>query len=161
MESNMESKCKKKHDIRVSKKGSSNRKRTHFPKGVKHKHLEKRASSPIPSTSTHDIDECIGPAPPRKIFRYDKQFFADLVVETPANELSTPGADGNNGDAMLLRPLSTGEEDNSEDEPVNIRKTGTGEYNADTGNLILEKSRLMNAINSFILKHESVECKDD
>ena len=149
-------KCKR-HDINVSKKGSRLKKRTYFPKGVKHEHLMKHASSPTPSTSTCDnksID------PPRPIVRYKRQFYDDLVVETAANQLSTPGADGKDGDAMILRPLDTEEEDASENEPVNIRKTGTGEYNAEAGNLILEKSRLMKGINTFIQKHGSVECEN-
>ena len=141
------------HDI--SKKGITKRRRTCFPKGVKHDHQQNNASKDTtlhPSTTNSESK-----SPTKKIVRYEKNFFRDLAVKTHANELSIPGADGVDGDAMLLRPLH-GEEDELI-EPKNKRKTGTGEYNTTTGNLIVEKSKLMDGINNFISMHTSVKCE--
>ena len=96
------------------------------------------------------------------IIRYHRSYLSDIAVKTPANELSTPGADGMDGEAMILRPIrESPEEQPVQGKPETKRKTGTGEYNMSEGNLLVEKSRLMAGLNLLIKKHSvESECND-
>ena len=72
------------------------------------------------------------------------------------------GADGVDGEAMILRPVPESTEEASlQDDSKNTRKTGTGEHNIVEGNMLIEKSRLLAGINSFFKKHsEESVCAD-
>ena len=81
------------------------------------------------------------------IKRHYQSFFNDIVKKTPSNEIGTPGADGVDGSAMILRPkpddpIPADDTDNHEKRP-----TGTGEYNLEAGNIVIEKSRYEKLLN--------------
>lgn len=95
-----------------------------------------------------------------RIIRYSQSFFKDIVKETPSNELGIPGADGIDGSAKLLRPKpdeSMVMDVDPEGDPE--RKLGTGEFNMDSGNILVEKSRYETLINTFIVEHSYSDCQ--
>ena len=126
-------------------KGYKARKKTMFPKG-----RMTRFYGPQPEPKDEEPEDC----EPLPIKRYKKSFLSDVAFKSPSNDLSTPGANGVDGNAMILRPIPDDEDKDILVGPCNDRASGTGEHNMDTGYMLLEKSRLLGGINSFITAHQ-------
>ena len=90
----------------------------------------------------------------RPIQRHNIDYFNDLVINSPSNELSIPGADGTDGTALLLRPKPNPE--NNQEEIAHEEETSSalGEYNIQEGNILVEKSMLLGLINTFTRQHQ-------
>ena len=90
----------------------------------------------------------------RPIQRHHADYFKDLVINTPANELSIPGADGIDGSAIVLRPkpLPTSNPDEIVPETEGP-SLPLGEYNIGKGNILVEKSMLLDLFNTFTSEH--------
>ena len=150
----------RKGNIRSNLSGYQKKKATFFAKGVCTR-FDKRTDSNVTNgvSATEFQDSAVSS---KRIIRYHSSYLADLAVKTPANEFSTPGADGVDGEAMILRPVPESTEEASlQDDSINTRKTGTGEHNIVEGNMLIEKSRLLAGINSFFKKHsEESVCAD-
>ena len=133
--------AKKAPRVDIQCKGNKGRRKTFFPKGQ-----ATRYYGPWPEQKDPVVHDRI------TIKRYEKSVLDDIAFKTPAHDLSIPGADGEDGNAMILRPIP---EEVTEEivDPCNNRRTGTGEYSMDTGNMLIEKSRLMGAINTFMRAH--------
>ena len=106
----------------------------------------------ISSTAADDI------ALPIK--RYSQDYFDDLVMETPANTLSIPDANGVEGSALILRPRQK-QNLNNQEITENEDESSLGQYDTEDGSLLLRKNNLMKLINDFIKHHSNMgECDD-
>ena len=145
--------------VRSNRRGYYKSKNTFFAKGVCTRSDKNTACNDIDSVPSNSQDVNVQP---KRIIRYHSSYLADLAIRTPANEFSTPGADGTDGDAMILRPVSDAREEPSQcDVSENSRKTGTGEHNMSEGNMLLEKSRTCAGISLFFKKHSAeTDCMD-
>ena len=86
----------------------------------------------------------------RLLVRHHVDYLADIAVKTYSNELSTPGADGKDGNALILRPIK---EVQSPTEKDTNNISYTGEYTITEGNIIVEKSSFLKLFNSFSKEH--------
>ena len=136
---------KKRKDIRWKRKGDKDRKRTQFPKGKATRYF-----GPWPEKKEYNNE-------PKPIKRHEKQFLSDVAVKTPAHDLSIPAANGEDGDAMILRAVSNTQTEDVID-PCNNRQTGTGEYEMERGYMLIEKSLMLDGINEFIKVHDGQPC---
>ena len=142
--------------------GNRKRKRNGIQKGtVLKSSMNSKSDTPnqVQDTIDHTADSDSDGEP--EIKRHYQSFYDDVVKKTPSNEIGTPGADGKDGSKMILRPKpdvpGPDVEDTDEQEK---RLPGTGEYNMESGNIVIEKSRYEKLLNSFIKKHADVECPD-
>ena len=85
---------------------------------------------------------------PRPAVRYNEDYFDVLTKKTNNNEYSTPGPNGEEGRAIVMRPIK---QEKVEETPE--RKPNTGEYEIDNDNMIVHKLSLMNMINEHTKKH--------
>ena len=130
------------------RKGYNIRKKTMFQKGrVSHFY------GPQPEPKYEEPEDC----EPLSIKRHKKSFLSDVAFKSPSNELSTPGADGVDGKAMILRPIPDEEGNDVLVDPCNDRASGTGEHNMDIGYMLIEKSRLLGGLNRFINAHKELD----
>ena len=132
-------------------KGYNARKKTMFPKG---RYSRYYGPQPEPKVEEHEDYE------PLPIKRYKKSFLSDVAFKSASNELSTPGANGVDGNAMILRPVPDDGDDVLVD-PCNDRASGTGEHNMDSGYMLIEKSRLLGGLNNFINAHNKSDKCDN
>ena len=130
----------KRNDIQCQ--GYKARSRTFFPKG---RHSLFFGPSRKPAENESNIHD-------RTIKRYGKSFLKDVAYKTHAHDLSIPSASGEEGGAMILRPIPEEEEEDCT-LPRNNRRSGNGEYSMESGTMLVEKSNMMKALNSFINDH--------
>lgn len=89
--------------------------------------------------------------------RYTKQEFEHIVKRDRTGRFTIPGPDGNDGAAIMLRPLT---EDSQSTVSAEGKKGGPSRFQIHEGNILVEKSRLMDAINSAIKEHSTLPCVD-
>ena len=151
---------------KASGKGYLKRKSTVFPKGVSSKFPKKEED--IVSSDMSDQGSNIGNDDNniKLIKRHDQVHFEDLVIESPANPLSIPDVDGQDGDAMILRPRKPSTHSTPGHNDITERKgtsssSPTGQYNIEVGSILVEKSNLLELINGFSRTHyDTNECVD-
>ncbi len=84
--------------------------------------------------------------------RYTQKAFKKFVKKGPKGQLRVPGADGKEGSAIVIRPKKEVPKTN----PTRMR--GPLTYQLEEGNIIVEKGRLMQAINVAIKAHREFPC---
>ena len=145
--------------MKSKQKGYNKRKSIFFPKGVR----TRFPKDVLDTESSVTPNEGLIPsnAVSRPIKRHHQDYFEDLVIETPANSLSIPDADGEDGSAMLLRAIKPPDQAHHLDDITEKDNASPlGQYNMKEGNLIVEKSRLMDLINEFSRSHyDTDKCK--
>lgn len=151
----------KKHPTRSNHKGYYKKKATFFQKGIcnrfpAHSNTSDNVHVPVindanhgETSNTHISDNTVQVS--RPIVRHHADHLDNVVIRTHANELSTPGADGISGNAMILRPIQTTQDNPAETEAKQI--SYTGEYNMTEGNILVEKSIFLELFNSFTRQH--------
>ena len=127
-------------------RGLKKRKDTCFKKGVaQEKNIQHNDNH---STTSEDILPLKRPCK-----RYDEDEFELLVKKTPANDLGIPGADGQDGSAILLRPRRK----KFEEKPEEVTQSKDRYYNIQEGNIVVEKLRLMKLINECSKEHKELQ----
>ena len=139
---------KDKNTNKYKKPGLRKRKRVGFKKGQDdRRNVEgKSKQMDLDSVDIYEVN--------RPIQRHTKEYLNVLTKKTDANEFSTPGADGTDGSAMILRPQPSTSHENENELSVNTDKRGR--YNVEEGNILVEKSRLFKLLNESIQKHEQL-----
>ena len=102
---------------------------------------------------TYKYNNC--PTMNRPTKRYTKEGLRKLVKPKPWDPFSIPGADFTEGSARILRPIK---EIPKAPEP---RKPRNHTFNIDTGNLIVEKSRLVDLFNEINKLHREADNCDN
>ncbi len=89
--------------------------------------------------------------------RHERNYFDLFTKTTHVNEFSIPAADGLDGSAIVLRPKH-----HTNDKPyIDDRAPPSGRYNMHEGNIIFEKSRLLDLINNCTRTHQNLgTCND-
>ena len=141
----------------MGKKGDKQRKKQGFQRGACVQSSKNSKSSDINEVIEIATSDEETSAP--RIVRYSQKLYNDIVKETPSNEIGIPGADGKDGSAKILRPKPDESSDEEIIEDETERTIGTGEYNMDSGNILVEKLRYETLINTFIAEHSTTDCK--
>ena len=76
--------------------------------------------------------------------RHSSEYFVALVKQTDSNDFSIPGADGIEGNAIILHPWCNANHGVHDSED---RGASSGCYNVSEDNIVVQKSRLLNLIN--------------
>ena len=92
---------------------------------------------------------------------HDKKYFDLFAKDTPANDISIPGADGLEGSAIVLRPRQPVNDDASGNKNGSDKGQPSGRYNIKEGNVLLEKSRLFALINESTKDHQHIGLCND
>ena len=128
-------------------RGYYKKKATFFTKGVQGFTRKRHVSS------THNHMEVT-----RHCERHSSEYFDALVKQTDSNDFSIPGADGIEGNAIILRPrrnANHGVHDSDD------RGPSSGRYNVSEDNIVVEKSRLLNLINEYSKFHQDINTCED
>ena len=81
--------------------------------------------------------------------RYKDSELKELIKPSIANPLCIPGADGKEGNAILLRSIKT------PPSPPKARASPSKVYNMDSGNIIVEKALLLSLFNTSYAEHQA------
>lgn len=147
-ESRFKKNTQKRPDRSNKLKGLRKKKNTCFKKGVAHKRT-------FQETDTDVLNEVAIQPLKRPCKRYSQDYFDVFIKETPTNKLGIPGADGKDGNAIVLRPRPN---DQEATEPGQSSKSRY--YNMKEGNILVEKSRLSKLINLCNKEHKDLqECE--
>ena len=148
---------------KASGKGYLKRQATFFPKGVCAKYPKNAVdivtddqSNQGCTTSNMDTANYT-----KYIKRHDQDYFDDLVIQSPANPLSIPDADGRDGNAMILRPKKSSNHSTQDYNDITEKNctSSSGQYNIEEGSILVEKSKLLELINVFSKSHyDTDEC---
>ena len=131
-------------DDRIRHKGLRKARSTMFKKGV----AQKR------SISDNCDDDLKSVELKRPCRRYDEDYFGIFINESQSNELGIPGADGKDGNAIVLRPRKN----NTDDAEIESTQSPKNRYyNMEEGNVVVEKSRLLKLINECSKKHKELQ----
>ena len=123
-----------------------------FPKGAAHPNYRIRYGyTPVFNRSKKPAEKKKWVNRPCK--RYTDEELKSIVKPFLSNSLAIPGADGQQGNAIILRPIKT----HKDPEPV---QSTSRSYDMDTGNMLVEKSRMLSLINESLLEHAAGEYCD-
>ena len=133
----------KKYKKVVKNKGLMKKKNTFFKNGLNPKAVLSHTNDSIDDHVT-DVN--------RPCHRHEKEYFDVLTKETYSNQFSVPGADGMEGSAMVLRPKAPPTFDNASSSSTDPR----GRYNVNVGNILVEKSSIMELFNTTVQSHAAI-----
>lgn len=89
--------------------------------------------------------------------RYTQEEFDKIVKKDKSGGFTIPGPDGKEGAAIMLRPTKT---DSGYPVSTDTKKKGPSHFPSEEGNILVEKKRLMEAINTAINAHRTLPCQD-
>ena len=121
-------------------KGFHKKRATLFKKGTQ-----------LSQTTISDSNEVHPSDIQRPCVRHSEDYFNAFAIKTVSNEFSVPGADGSDGNAIVLRPRR------NRQEPCDEREPSSGCYNIfEEGNILVEKSRILELINQCNIAHKDL-----
>ena len=139
-------------DTNCRRKGISKKRPTFFKKGVKRTRIIEQDAVDTPNE----------PTVKRPCKRHNEEYFSLFVKKSATNQLGIPGPDGLDGTAIVLRPARNVKAENE----TMSEKSPKGQYNMKEGNLVVEKSRMLQLFNQASKEHmnlqecEAVDCWD-
>lgn len=157
--------------IKSNRRGFHAKSKTHFKKGadhISHSHSksdiqhnsvsDNRSTAPKPGTSRDD----------RPTVRHSAEHLKEVAVPSPNDELHLPAADGTCGRARVLRAgrrpsvqqprqrrRRYKQRSGKQTQPAKKKSTTTGQYNLEKGNILVEKSMLLDLVNTFTKTHQA------
>lgn len=144
-------------------KGFFKRKDTHFKKGHTVNGVRRTGYRRVIARTSDGSIRLEGQKPKqqhssivRPCRRYTQKDFKKYVKRGRKGNFSVPGADGGEGSAIVIRPKK--EVPQTTTSPT--KKRGTSTFELEEGNIIVEKARLMEAINAAIRAHSELPCND-
>ena len=128
-----------------TRKGYSKKSETFFKKGNTCSKYD-RSDADVPNSDDSVVQ--------RPCHRYDSDYFDVFTKGSCGNTFSIPGADGRDGNAMVLRPKKVSL--NEQPCAAGQERPSSGRYNILEGNILVEKCMLFRLINSSIQHHQEL-----